>query len=1291
MIERIIEFSIRRPWLVIAAAALLAVWGIQAIYRTPIDAIPDLSENQVIVFTDWPGHTPREIEDQVTYPLALQLQGLAGVRTVRSSSDIGFSMISVIFEDNTGFESARRSTGDALASSAATLPAGVTPRLAPDADATGQIFWYTVEAPGCDLGRLRAIQDWYIRPQLASVAGVAEVASVGGMVAEYQIELNPDRLKAYGVAPNRVVEAIGHANAAAGGNVIQNANAEYVVRSDGRLGARAGEECIDPQRVLQDLECIPLVSANAKNVLVRDVACVSMGPGPRRGVLEKDGNEVTGGVVLMHHGENPHEVTKRLREKIEDIQATLPAGAKIVPFYDRTPLIDAAVGGMARTLVEAILIASICIFVVLLHIRTSFIIALTLPLTVLASFGVMDVLRRLGVVDVQTNLMSLAGLAISIGVLVDSSIVMAENAMHHLKARFGERPVTGDTRELILPACRTVGRPIFFAILIMLLSFLPVLALGGVEGKMFRPLAFTKMLALVAVGVLAITLVPALCSFFIKGRLRSEQQVPLVRGLIQVYRPVLNYFLDRPVVLVWFVGLTMIVGLAPVAGKLVLPSPFERFPVILLGSMVLALTGTLWAARTRSGKIIGAVSLVIAGLVAEQRMKPLETTDIVPLDEGMVMDMPITVPRASVTESLDDLKARDMVLCQFPEVRMVVGKAGRAETPTDPAPLDMIETMIDFRPHELWPKRCLRAADAERQARAVLDALVTRGIVAPFEDPAGRAQAVAAKVLPLFDAQMRIVACHRYAELERSRKALVSKAAELSTEQVHEVNGELLERAPMLYTWLVREELLDGAVILDARIPRAREQWQRLREGGGGTAHHDRGGHHHGARSLPEVDPVPVLDDLQTELVERFSRGLLLWPRERTELAGFGGELDSVMQMPGWANVWTMPIQNRVDMLSTGVNTAIGVRVLGPNLEDVVRASKEIAAVLKTVKGAIDVVSDPVRDKGYLEVHPRREKLGELGVNPGAVNDLVEIAMGGKVVTTTVEGRERHPVRVRYARDYREDETSLSDLPVLAGAGQQSFYVPLESLADIKVVEGPATIKSENGLLRNYVRLNVRGRDAEDFVAEARKTVASQVNLRPGVHVEWTGRYQHQASARRTLLAIIPLVTILICLILWWTYRDWADAALLLLTLPAVVAGGVFCQWLFGYPLSVTVWIGYVACLGMAISTAVIMLVYMREAVAKAGGLENITVDQLREAVLQGAVHRLRPKLLTEATVILGLAPLLWAGGPGADILRPMVIPVLGGILIADEIIDLFLPVLFYQVRCYRLKRVQRA
>ncbi|MBX9582374.1 MAG: efflux RND transporter permease subunit, partial [Gemmataceae bacterium] len=1227
----------------------------------------------------------------------------------------------------------------------------VSPRLGPDAAATGQIFWYTVEGAGHDPGRLRAVQDWFVRPQLAAVPGVAEVATVGGRPPEYQVELDPHRLRVSGVDAAAVVAAVGRANAAAGGGVVLKGNAEYVARGAGWLGTRPGDPDAppDPQRVIRDLEAVTVPAADGTPVMLGDLGRVVLGGGPRRGVLDKDGTDAVGGVVMMRHGENPREVTRRLREKLRELQPGLPPGVRVVAAYDRTPLIRDTIGTVTGTLLEAILTATVCIVLVLRHLRTAFVVALTLPLAVFFSFGLADLLRQLGVVSVETNLMSLAGLAVSVGVLVDASIVMAENALHKLRQARGPL-VRGDTRAEVLAACREVGRPIVFSVLIILLSFLPVFALGGLEAKMFRPFAYTKSFAMLGVGLLAITLVPALCTVFVRGRLRSEDEVPLVRGLTRVYRPVLAYLLDRPVGIVWVVGLTLILG-AAVLGN----------PYLLGGAAASAAGGCLWAASRTATRLLAAGSLGLVGLAAGERVTPLDRQFLTPLDEGMVMDMPVTVPRMSATQAADDLRARDMVFCRFPEVEMVVGKAGRAETAADPAPVDMIETMIGFRGREFWPRRCLRPADAEAQAAAVLDALVARGRV---RDPADRrdlANRAAMAAVPLFDAQMREAAYQRNRAFERdlgqrlaafaaaellrlldrpeapvAPAVLAGHAAHLGMDPTPEavsalardvlralgpdagrpqpgwwdwltgptsiddrlfevvrdkhraewrdhaarLNAELLDRGAGVYTRLVLEALLEQAEVIDPRVTAAIHEWHRARTAVPSAP--PAGEHHHGG-SLPFLTPFPELDSLQAGLTARFARGLLLWPRDRAELAGFGGELDRAMQMPGWANVWTMPIQNRVDMLSTGVNTAVGVRVLGRRLDDVVRASEDIAAVLRTLPGAADVIADPVRGKGHLEVVPDRVRCARHGVDPGAGTELVGIALGGRVATNTVEGRERHPVRVRFARDYRADDESVRDLPVPARSG----YVPLSAVADVRIAEGPAVIKGENGQARNYVRLNVRGRDAGEFVDAARQAVAAQVRLPEGVTVEWTGQFEHAARARRTLMVAVPAVVVLIFLLLWWTYRDLSDAGLMLLAVPGALAGGVILQWLLGEALSVAAWVGLIACFGMATSTGVIMLVYLRQAVAAAEAAGPLTPDRLRAAVLDGAAQRLRPKLLTEATTLLGLAPLLLATGTGSEVLRPMVVPVLGGLLVADEVIDLFLPVLFYRVRLRRLAR----
>jgi Cu(I)/Ag(I) efflux system membrane protein CusA/SilA len=1309
MIDAIITYSVRHRASVIVAAMVLGGLGVWAAWDTPVDAIPDLSENQVLVFTEWGGHGPREIEDQVTYPITLGLRGLAGVGVVRSSSDVGFSTISVIFGDDVTPDEARRRVSERLATIQGGLPPGAVPTLGPDSAATGQIFWYTIEGGGLDPGRLRAIQDWYVQPQLGSVTGVAEVASVGGFPLEYEVAPDPDRLRLFGVSLSAVVEAIRSSNAAAAGHVVQKGNAEFVVRGANWIGAspRPGDESFDAGRAIADLENVLLDAPAGGTIRLSEVARVAIAPGFRRGVLEKDGNEVTGGVVLMARGENPLELTRRIKAKLRELQAGLPAGVRIVPCYDRTPLIEGTIETVTGTVVEGMISASLCVLLILLHLRTSLVIASILPLAALSSFLMLAVLRRTGILDVPANAMSLAGIAISIGVLVDSSVVMAENVMHRLCEQFGAEPVRGDVREAVRPACLAVGRPIVFSVAIMLLSFLPVFALGGIEGRMFHPLAYTKTFALASVAVLSITLVPALCTIFIRGRLRSETENPLVRGVIEIYRPVLSFLLDRPVVLAWILGVTFLLGFAPLGSRPI-------FLVVVAAGIV----ATAMLARSRRTAVLAPAGLILIALAAEQGMTPLGREFLTPLDEGMVMDMPITVPRASVAESTDDLKARDMVLCRFPEVEMVVGKAGRAETPTDPAPIDMIETMVNLRPRAFWPRRKLHAADARRQVADILDALAARGVVAPPGDAAARNRVLdeaTAAALARFDAMSREFAYQRNQDLVRESAGISPTSVHPSDpaearlvprwrRHIEQVDAELLSRAGPAFTRLAIDQVLDRTPIIDARVADHRGASAKIRDDALEAASRPHrpaaGGHHHTheSASAPPLEPQPTLESIRSDLARRFGSSVILWQVARDELVGFGGELDQSVQMPGWTNVWTMPIQNRVDMLSTGVNTPIGIRVLGRDLDDVVRGADEVARIVKQIPGAVDVLADPIRGKPYIEIRIDRDRAARLGVRVTDVNELIETALAGRTVTHTVEGRERHPVVVRYPRARREDEESIRNLLVPAygqwpGPGRPAPHVrpvPLSEVAEIGVVEGPATIKGENGLLRSYVRLSARGRDTGAVVQDARAALAREAKLPVGVFAEFTGQFEHERRARRTLAVVVPVVILLIFAILYWTYHDLADAALMMLAVPGAIAGGLFFQWLMGLKLSVTVWVGYIACFGMATSTGIIMLVYLREAVARRGGLADMSLDDLRQAVLDGAVHRLRPKLLTEGTVVLGLAPMLWSTGVASEVIRPMAAPVLGGILVADEVIDLFLPILFYWVRRRRWVRLHR-
>jgi copper/silver efflux system protein len=1464
MIERLIEYSIRNRFLVLTLAAALAVAGVYAVLHTPVDAIPDLGENQVIVFTDWMGRSPREIQDQVTYPLALKLQGLAGVKAVRSSSEFNFSMITLIFEDNVDFYFARQRVLERLALANTFLPPGVVPYLAPDATALGQVFWYTVE-PGpshpVDPGQLWALNKFTIAPALNSVPGVAEVATVGGAPLEYQVDVKPESLRAYGVTLGDLYSAVARSNLTAGGRVLHKNGAEYAVRGVGYLGASkdgegAGAEEVR-RRVLRHLRDTVVRQKEGTPVYVRNVATVQLGQQLRRNAFEKDGNEVPGGVVMMRYGQNPLAVTRAVKEKIQELQTELPPGVRIVPAYDRTRLIRGAIHTLTEVMWHEMLIAGVAILLILWHFRSAFVICVTLPLSVLFSFLLMWLLRRLGVVDVQANIMSLAGITISIGVLVDQAIVMVENATHHLTGHFGKNKVAGDTREVVIPACRTVGRPIFFSVLIMLLSFIPVFMLSGRAGKYFHPLAFTKSFALVGVALVSVTVVPALIPTFIKGRLRREEENPIVRSFINIYRPVLTWFFPRLNLVLWVFAALLIVAAAMFPLQAVFglgaSEPAWRACFLIVVFVVTALT-TIFT-RGLHWQVLTLASLLLLGLWAYNYWDPkaphaatrrIGVGDLIPpLDERSLLDMPVTAPRVSLTQAADDLKARDALWRGFPEVESVIGKVGRADTATDPAPLDMVETFVNFRPKELWPKRVLLFKDAEWQTRLALRALEERGFVREASGADDRDNLIndsSQKALERFDEVMRELAALRYREFERELgpvltrfvldeavrrfgdagilrwpagvdgdaevgglakvlapdygpalskspaledvtklcqegarhlatlgalrdeggnalgpadalalreslprallggvaealgaqrrtfagevfKALEKQRMDLWRARVREkINWELFDTGMDAFTWLALEELAKGAQTtrdekgnLLEGVPRG-EETARLAEDAV-KAQRDLGGR----RDRPGFRPFAALHE---ELKGPFARRVVsLWPRQsRPDGDLVRDEVERVLQVPGWKNVTTQPIINRIEMLSTGVRSDVGVKVFGRDLATIDRVSKEIAAALEPLRGAQGVLAWQIRGKDYLEIHVDRDRAARYGVSVADVQDTIEVALGGRVVTQTVEDRNRFPVRVRYARARRGDEEAVKRLLVSGGmaapgagepaegglhdvapghaAGGRPVQVPLSAVADVRIVEGPAMIRSENGQLMNYVTLNVRGRDLVGFVDEAKRVVREKVALPEGVHVEWAGQFEHQVRAANTLRIIFPLVAVLIFVILYLTYKDLMDALLMFMAVPEALAGGALLLFLFPKVLggwdarpvefSVGVWVGLIACFGMATETGIIMLVYLREAIERRGGLEKIrSLGELRQAVIEGAVHRLRPKLLTEGVAILAIFPMVFAAGVGGEVLAPMALPVLGGLLISDEVVDIFLPVRFYWVRRARWLKLQ--
>ena len=1360
MISRLIDFSVRNRFLVILLTGLVAVWGVWCVYRTPVDAIPDLSENQVIVFTDWPGRSPQEIDDQITYPLSVNLQGLAGVKEVRSSSEFNFSMINIIFDDATDFYFARQRVLERLNLAATFLPAGVVPYLAPDATALGQIFWYTLEGDGYSLDELRAIQDWYVRYQLY-VPGVAEVAGVGGFIREYQIDVDPDKLRAYEIPLGSVFEAVSRSNIAVGGKVYFQAGAEYLIRGVGWI------------RGLHDLEHVVVTERKGVPIYVSNLAAVQLGPAYRRSLLEKDGHEAVGGVVLMRYGENPLTVTEAIKARIEQLQDGLPPGVRIVPFYDRTRLIHGAIHTLTGTLTEELIVATLAILLILAHLRSAVVVCSTLPLAILVSFILMYYFR------IPSNIMSLSGLAISIGILVDAAVVMVENATHELTLRFGHEKVRGDTTEIVARACRLVGRPIFFAVIIMLISFLPVFALGGQEGKMFHPLAFTKSFAMVGVAVLAVTFVPAIIPLLIRGRLRSEEQNWIVRSFIQIYKPVLTWLMDKPTAGVWFMGLLLLIGAGFVGST-------GLFFVVLAVALFF---GVVFFRRFWSRGL--AFVLMLAAALWAWHFPRLGREFMPPLDEGSILDMPVTVPRVNIAEAGDDIRIRDAVIRGFPEVDRVVGKVGRADTPTDPSGIDMVETIVTLYPKEWWPKRKVRFDDALAEARAIVDQLhraghlrsdlkpdrlqelandATMGALVRFDHdmrehsllrqaeykPALAGKLVRATLGDLLDLlrskhELRtdlsavqidrlaepLVAAHGLALVEVPRpeemtRLLAAAVDGLVAINVVEKTPDLLLMPESFSTWV--EDAFATAIggdkptfahrclerfqaRLDAeRKDRVRRLNWELEDRAGNTLI---GALLSVTLARAEVDGLmadkPTDQQLQTLRNTRaagFMKHAFLWHKLKSDLIK---EMDSGLQMPGWGNIWTQPIINRVDMLATGVRTMIGVKVFGPRLDDqaggagggpqpgIQTISNQIADVLRGVRGAVDVFPDQVVGRSYLQIDVDRLKAARYGVNVGDIQEAIEVAMGGKAITTTVEGRQRFPIRVRYGRDFWQTPEAIrrtlvtgrgepqpADPKVPGKVAPAMIQIPISEVADIRVVEGPSVIKSENGMLRAYVQLNVRDRDVVGFVEEARQAVAAKVKLPPGFYIEWSGQFEHQVRARKTLQLIFPMVVLLIFVILLMTFRDIRDALLIVLAVPGALVGGVIFQSLFGFNFSVAVWVGYIACFGMATQTGIVMLVYLHEAINARGGLAGIASPaELTQAVITGAVHRLRPKLMTEGVAIVGLMPMLWATGVGSEVMKPMAAPVLGGLLVADEVIDLLIPVIFnwYQSRKWRRLR----
>jgi Cu(I)/Ag(I) efflux system membrane protein CusA/SilA len=1061
MINRIIEFSLRNRFLIVAAYLLIAGWGYWALTRTPIDAIPDLSDNQVIIFTDWLGRSPQEVEDQVTYPLTTNLQGLPGVRAVRGQSAFGFSMINIIFEDSVDLYWARSRVLERLNLVTKQLPEGVVPTLGPDATGVGQIFWYTVEGEGYNLRDLRSLQDWFIRYQLNSVPGVAEVASCGGEVQQYQIDVDPNRLRAYSIPLSAVVDAVKRSNTNVGGNVIEQNGQWSVVRGVGLIES------------VSDVENIVIGASSGTPVYVRNVAEVKIGNAFRLGALDRDGKEAVGGVVIARYGVNTLEVIEGVKQKLESLKAGLPQGVRIVPFYDRTDLILRATDTLKRALTEEIILVTLVHIIFLFHFRSILIVTIPLPLAVLTSFLFMHYM------GISSNLMSLSGIAIAIGVLVDAGIVVTENAFRYMEKN---RISPTDRRRVwegVRESTGLVGRPIFFSMAIIILAFIPVFALTGREGKLFHPLAFTKTFAMVGATIIAVTLVPVLCTLLLGGKFHAEEDNRVMRALNFVYRPVLEFALAHR-------ALTISAA------------------VTLFTLAVLLATSSSWLPDLRAR----ASGIPVIGSVIE-RMRPIGSEFMPALDEGDMMYMPITDPAISINEALRVMQMQDETIRSFPEVAWVVGKAGRAETSTDPAPVNMNETIIHLKPPDQWREG------------------------------------------------------------------------------------------------MTREKLV--------------------------------------------------------------------------------AEMDERLTMPGVTNIWTQPIINRIEMLSTGIRTEIGVKLYGSDLREIEKLSREVSEVLRRVPGAANVSPEPITGQPYIDISIDRQAAARYGIDVQMIQEVIDTGIGETNLTVTIEGRKRFPVRVRYAPEFRTDVEGIGQLVVPAPNGAQ---IPVSQLATIKTVDGASMISSENGLLRGTVLLNVRDRDVVSFVEEAKQTLTERVSLPAGYYVEWSGQYENQQRARARLQLVLPIVLAVIFVLLYFTYNSLVEAAHVLMAVPFALTGGVFLLYALGYNFSVAVWVGFIALFGTAVQTGMVMVIYLNEAVErKRREMGRLTRDSLRQAVMEGAVLRLRPKLMTVTTVVAGLMPIMWSASAGAEVMKPLATPVLGGMVSSLLHVLVVTPVIFYWLRERELER----
>jgi Cu(I)/Ag(I) efflux system membrane protein CusA/SilA len=1041
MIAAVIRWSARNLLLVGFAGVFLTLAGLYAVSRVPLDAIPDLSDVQVIVYTEYPGQAPQVVEDQVTYPLTTAMLSVPKSRVVRGFSFFGVSFVYVIFEDGTDLYWARSRVLEYLNSAASRLPTGVAPSLGPDATGVGWVYQYVVRGAQKDLAELRSIQDWYIRYGLAKAEGVAEVASVGGFVKQYSVVIDPRRLQSLGVSLSKIRDALRSSNIDVGGRTIELAETEFVVRGRGYI------------KSLTDLEQVVVKSERGVPVLLRDVARVELAPDERRGITEVNGEgEAVTGIVLQRFGENALSVIKNVKERLAEITPSLPQGVSIDAVYDRSDLIYRAIETLKRTLIEeSIIVALVCV-VFLLHVRSALVAIITLPLGVLIAYLCMYLL------GLSSNIMSLGGIAIAIGAMVDAAIVMIENAHKHL-----ERAAPGKPRsEVLIEAAVEVGPALFFSLLIITVSFLPIFALEAQEGRMFKPLAYTKTFSMAAAALLSVTLVPALMLVFVRGRIVPEHKNPVNRALIWIYRPVIRTAL--------------------------------RYKAATILIALIVLVGSLWPA-SRLG------------------------TEFMPtLNEGTLFYMPTTLPGLSVTKAAQLLQTQDKIIKTFPEVASVWGKAGRAMTATDPAPTEMFETVINLKPESEW-------------------------------------------------------------------------------------------RPGMTIEKLI-------------------------------------------------------------------------------------ADMDKALQFPGVSNAWTMPIKARIDMLATGIRTPVGVKVFGTDLAEMEKVARQIEAAVRTVPGTTSAFAERIIGGYYLNIDPNRAQLARYGLMITDVQDVIATALGAEAVTTTVEGRERYTVSIRYPRELRSDPQSITTqvLIPLANGGT----VPLGEVAKVELARGPATIRTENAQLAAYIYIDLRDRDIGSYVADAQKAVAAQVKFPPGYYVTWSGQFEYMERAKARLKVVVPITVLIIFVLLYLNFRRVTETLIVMLSVPFALAGGLWLMWWLGFNLSVAVAVGFIALAGVAAETGVVMLIYLDNALTelraeRAIEGDEFTREDLHTAIMAGAVERVRPKMMTVAAIMAGLLPIMWSHGTGAEVMQRIAVPMIGGMVSSTVLTLVVIPAIYSVVKGFAIRTLHLA